>query len=96
MKLLAVTLAAATLLGATAASSQSIQLGPNGPSVDFRSQEQRQRDEWREQRARDRAYRTYDRDTTGTIGRRDCREVVVRERDEFGNTDTRREVRCRR
>jgi hypothetical protein len=82
-------------MSASAASSQTLQLGPGGPSVDFRSPEQRQREEWRE-RQRDRAVRNYDRETTGSVGRRDCREVVVRERDEFGNSETRRELRCAR
>jgi len=95
MKLLAVTLAAATLLGASAASSQTIQIGPGGPSVDFRSPEQRQRDEWRERR-RMREYRDYDVRETGSIRSRDCREIIVRERDEFGTVETRRETRCRR
>jgi len=101
MRILAITLTAAALLSATAASSQTLQLGPGGPSVDFRSpdqrqrDEQRQRDDWRE-RQRDRAARSYDRETTGSVGRRDCREVVVRERDEFGNSETRRELRCQR
>ena len=95
MRILAVTLTAVALMSATAASSQTLQLGPGGPSVDFRSPEQRQREEWRE-RQRDRAVRNYDRETTGSVGRRDCREVVVRERDEFGNSETRRELRCAR
>jgi hypothetical protein len=95
MKLLAVTLAAATLLGASAASSQTLQMGPGGPSVDFRSPEQRDRDEWRE-RNRARAYRDDVRETGSLRDRRDCREVIVRERDEFGNRETRRELRCRR
>jgi len=82
-------------MSASAASSQTLQLGPGGPSVDFRSPEQRQREEWRE-RQRDRAVRNYDRETTGSVGRRDCREVVVRERDEFGNSETHRELRCAR
>jgi hypothetical protein len=95
MKLLAVTLAAATLLGASAASSQTLQIGPGGPSVDFRSQEQRDRDDWRE-RNRARAYRDDVRETGSLRDRRDCREVIIRERDEFGNRETRRELRCRR
>jgi hypothetical protein len=100
MKLLAIGFTALTLLGATAASSQTLQLGPGGPSVDFRNPEQRDRDEWRaRERERDRrgAYRrANDPYATGSTRRRDnCREIVVRERDSFGNTDTRREVRCR-
>ncbi|MET0429888.1 MAG: hypothetical protein ABW026_15500 [Microvirga sp.] len=95
MKLLAVTFTAVALLSASAASSQTIQLGPSGPSVDFRSPEQRQREDMRD-RQRDRAVRGYDRESTGSVGRRDCREVVVREQDEFGNSETHREMRCRR
>lgn len=101
MKILAITFTAVALLSASAASAQTIQLGPSGPSVDFRSPEQRQREEMRQRedmrdRQRDRAARSYDREATGSVGRRDCREVVIREQDEFGNSETRREMRCRR
>jgi hypothetical protein len=95
MKLLITCLAAGMILGTSAVSAQTLQLGPGGPSIDFRSPEQRERDEWRERRREERrARRYYDRDVTGSVGR-DCETVVVRERDRFGEMETRRIRRCR-
>jgi hypothetical protein len=97
MKLIVTSLAASIILGATAVSAQTFQLGPNGPSIDLRSPEQREREELRERR-RDReerrTRRDWDRDTTGSIGR-DCETVIVRERNRFGELETTRERRCR-
>lgn len=98
MKLIITTMTASIILGVSAVSAQTLQLGPEGPSIDFRSQEQRDRDEWRDRRRarddwRDRR-RSRDRDVTGSIGR-DCETVVVRERNRFGEMETHRERRCR-
>lgn len=88
---LAFALAAATILGASAVSAQTIDLGPGGPSVDMRSDRARERDFRREQ---DRREMRRDRDiSTGSVGR--CREVTIRERDEYGNVETRRRQDCR-
>jgi hypothetical protein len=99
MKLIITSLAVSIVLGAAAASAQTLQLGPNGPSIDFRSPEQRDRDEWRERRRareewRERRRQDWDRDATGSIGR-NCETVIVRERNRFGEIETHRERRCR-
>ena len=86
---LAIALAAATMISASAVSAQSIDLGPGGPSLDLRSERGRERDYRREDRRREMdrpaAYRSRER----------CREVTIRERDEYGNVETRRRQDCR-
>lgn len=86
-------LTTATMLAATGASAQQVQI-PGGPSVDFRSERQRDRDFERERMRRDGDYRRGDRDyTTGSTGR--CREVTIRERDDYGRMTTRTREECR-
>ena len=79
--------AAAATLMTTAVSAQVIDLGRGGPSVDLRSDRQRERDYRRDEARRDGG--RYDRRdlTTGSTG---CRSVTVRETDAYGNTVTRR------
>lgn len=99
LKTTAIALAAATLIGTVPVAAQTIDLGRNGPSIDLRSDRQRERDFQREENRRDRerdrrAERRYDRDaSTGSVGR--CREVTIRERDDFGRMRTRTREECR-
>ncbi|MDB5590386.1 hypothetical protein [Enterovirga sp.] len=94
----ALAVAAAAMLGTSAASAQVIDLGRGGPQIDLRSDRQRDRErDWR------RDHHRYDRDgdrgsrydrrglTTGSVG---CREVTVRERDDYGRMVTRTTRRC--
>lgn len=88
----------ATTLGATAASAQQV-IVPGGPSIDFRSEGQRERDFRREERRRDRAMerraeeREFRRDRMDRRGG-GCRTITVRERDDFGRTVTRTREEC--
>lgn len=109
MRLTAIGLAAAVLLGATSvsappAAAQSIEVGPGGGiGVDLRSNRQRERDFQREEARRDRDIerRRADRrdrdygDVTTSSTRRGCREVTVRERNAYGEVETRRTRDCR-
>jgi len=89
MKSIILALAAGMTLSAGAAYAQSIQIGPGG--VQLRDRDRY--DDRYEYRHHRRGY--YDDDmTTGSIGR-NCRMVVVRERDEYGDVTTRRVRRCR-
>jgi hypothetical protein len=88
---LAFALAAATIIGASSVSAQTIDLGRGGPSIDLRGDRARDRDYRRDEERRE---MRRDRDiSTGSVGR--CREVTIRERDEYGNTETRRRQDCR-
>lgn len=51
--ILAGSLVALGLIGAQSASAQSIDIGPGGPSIDLRSQRQRDRDDDREEARRE-------------------------------------------
>ena len=88
---------AVAMLGATAASAQTIDLGRGGPSIDLRGDRQRERDYRREEGRRDGYDRRggYDRRdlSTGSVGG-GCREVTVRERDEYGNVTRRTRRDC--
>lgn len=96
-KTTAMALAAAAMLGTTAVSAQTIDFGRGGPSLDLRSNKQRERDYQRDEYRRDqlRSDRGYDRRdlSTGSV-RNGCREVTVRERDDYGNTVTRTRRDC--
>lgn len=95
-KTTAIVIAAAAMLGATAVSAQTIDFGRGSPSIDLRSNKQRDRDSQREQ-LRDNRYgsRGYDRRdlSTGSV-RSGCREVTVREQDDYGRTVTRTRRDC--
>lgn len=86
--------AAACLTTALPASAQTVEVGPGGVGVDLRSPRQRERDWERDQYRQDRsAERRRDRwDETGSIG---CREVTVRERNDYGERVTRTRRECR-
>lgn len=97
----ALAFAAATILSATAVQAQTVDIGPGGPSIDLRSNRQRERDYDREDARRDRDYDRRssrsdyrgDRDiATGSTG---CRIVTVRERDDTGRLVTRETRECR-
>ncbi|MGA0595100.1 hypothetical protein [Enterovirga sp. CN4-39] len=93
MRFTVIALAAATCIGtALPAAAQSIEVGPRGVGVDLRSPGQRERDwerdQWRRERARER--RRWD--ETGSV--RGCREVTVRERNEYGDRVTRTRREC--
>ena len=67
---------AASLASVVPAAAQRIDVGPNGPSVDFRSRAQRDRDVRREDYRRDsdrddRMYRRQRFDDDRSVGRRD-------------------------
>ena len=90
---------AATVLGTSGVSAQTIELGPRGPSVDLRNDRQRDRDFRREDRMRDMDEDRRDRRraerrelSTGSVG---CRTVTVRERDDSGRTVVRKTRECR-
>jgi len=89
-------LVAATTIGASQVQAQSIEFGRGGPSVDLRSERQRERDfrhdDYRRDRDFDRRRAFRDRDiTTGSTG---CRVVTVRERDAYGNRSIRERRSC--
>jgi hypothetical protein len=87
-KTLLVAFAASTLLGATAVSAQVVDLGGRGgPSIDLRSERQRERD-YRREREERRADR-YER-----VERRGCRTVTVREETGDGRTIIRKRREC--
>lgn len=91
MKPVILGLAALLALGATGASAQGIRIGPDGVRIDDGRDNVRReyRDERRMRRDRDRDL------TTGTVGRRGCREVTIRERDDDGSLVTRTRRECR-
>ena len=98
MRITLLALVAATCLGtALPVAAQTFEVGPGGVGVDLRSPRQRdrdfERDEWRRDRAveRRRAARSWD--ETGSVGR--CREVTIRERNEYGDRVTRTRRDCR-
>lgn len=104
MRSLAVSSIAAALLGATfvgapPAVAQTVEIGPRGGvGVDLRNPRQRDRDEVREEarRERDSDRRRARRDddvATGAVG--GCREVTIRERNDYGETVTRTRRDCR-
>lgn len=101
----ALALAAATIIGSAPLSAQTIDLGGRGgPSIDLRSERQKDRDFRREQAARDREFdrreeerdrrRAARRDRDLATGSTGCREITVRERDDFGRTVTRTRREC--
>lgn len=103
----ALALTAAVILGTTGVSAQVVDLGGRGgPSIDLRSNKQRDRDYQREQSRRDGEYdrrADYDRRgggyerrdlSTGSVGRSGCRTVTIREQDDYGRTVTRRRSDC--
>ena len=94
MRVTLLALAAATCLGtALPAAAQTFEVGPGGVGVDLRSPRQRERDfERREMRREERRGGRYY-DETGSVGR--CREVTVRERNEYGDRVTRTRRECR-
>jgi hypothetical protein len=65
--------------------AQTLEVGPGGVGVDLRGPHQRERD-----RERRRAMRHWD--ETGSVG---CREVTIRERNEYGERVTRTRRECR-
>jgi Ni/Co efflux regulator RcnB len=91
----ALVVAAAAMLGTSAVSAQVVDLGRGGPTIDLRSDRQRERDYQRREMRRDAEYgrSRYDRRdlSTGSVG---CRTVTIRERDEYGNSVTRRRSDC--
>ena len=93
----ALAFAAAAMLGTTGVSAQTIDFGRGGPSVDLRSDRQRERDFQRRQLRRDAEYGRgrYDRDdlSTGSV-RGGCRQITVREQDDYGRTVTRTRRDC--
>lgn len=95
MRIGAIALLAAGLLSASAAGAQTFEVGPGGVGVDMRSPRQRERDMLREEerrerwRERRRAERDMYRDD------RDCREVTIRTRNEFGERIERTRRECR-
>lgn len=96
----ALAFAAATILGATGVQAQSVDIGPNGPSIDLRSNRQRDRDVQRDDYRRDRDYdrrssRNDRRDRDIATGSTGCRVVTVRERDDSGRMVTRETRDCR-
>lgn len=97
LKTTAIALATVAMLGTTAVSAQTIDLGRGAPSIDLRSNKQRERDYQRDnyRREQTRSDRGYDRRdlSTGSV-RNGCREVTVRERDDYGNTVTRTRRDC--
>jgi hypothetical protein len=92
MRVAFLALVAATCIGtALPAAAQSIEVGPGGVGVDLRGPRARDydRDEYRRVERR----RSRDWDETGSVGR--CREVTVRERNEYGDRVTRTRRDCR-
>jgi hypothetical protein len=95
MRFIAIAIVAASLAGGTAAQAQTVEVGPGGVGLDLRSPRQRERDFEREQdrreeyRERRRAERDYDRRRGG------CREVTIRERNDYGEMVTRTRRECR-
>jgi len=97
MRISLLALVAATCIGsAVPAAAQSIEVGPGGVGVDIRGPRARDRDFERDEYRRDRSVerrRGRDRDETGSAGR--CREVTIRERNEYGDRVTRTRRECR-
>lgn len=85
--------AAACLATALPASAQTFEVGPGGVGVDLRSPRQRERDfereEYRRDRERERRRDRWDESSA------DCREVTIRERNEYGERVTRTRRDCR-
>lgn len=92
--------ATAAILGGTGVQAQTVDIGPGGPSIDLRSNRQRDRDMQRDDMRRD---REDDRRSSRSRGDRDlatgstggCRTVTVRERDDSGRMVTRETRECR-
>lgn len=95
MRITALAVAAAALLGIAGAQAQTLEVGPGGVGVDMRGPRERARDEDRREEFRDRrrAERFRDRDDYRRGGRR-CREVTVRSRNEYGERVTRTRREC--
>ena len=94
MRMTLFALAAAACIGAAVpASAQSIEVGPGGVGVDIRGPRARDRDYDREEIRRTERRRGRDWDETGSAGR--CREVTIRERNEYGERVTRTRRDCR-
>lgn len=98
LRVTALAFAAATILGASGVQAQTVDIGPGGPSIDLRSNRQRERDydrsDSRRDRDDDRRSTRRDRDlATGSAG--GCRTVTVRERDDNGRMVTRETRECR-
>jgi hypothetical protein len=95
MRVTILAIAAAACIGAAIpATAQSIDVGPGGVGVDLRSPRQRERDWDREEARRDRARERRRWDETGST-RGDCREVTIRERNDYGEMVTRTRRDCR-
>lgn len=92
-KTLLLAFAASTLLGMSAASAQTIGIGPGGPSIDLRSERQRERDFRREREERELRRDRYER-RTERYERRGCRTVTVREETDDGRTIIRKRRQC--
>ncbi len=93
MRVTLLALAAATCIGtALPAAAQSIEVGPGGIGVDIRGPRARDRDYDRDDYRRVERRRGRDWDETGSVGR--CREVTVRERNEYGDRVTRTRREC--
>lgn len=96
----ALALTAAAILGTTGVSAQVVDLGGRGgPTIDLRSNRQRERDYQRDDYRRDAEYNRrggYDRRdlSTGSVGRSGCRTITVQEQDSYGRTTTRRRSEC--
>lgn len=91
---------AAAVIGTTGVQAQSVDIGPGGPSIDLRSNRQRERDFQRDEMRRDRdderrSSRRESRDRDITTGATGCRVVTVRERDDSGRMVTRETRECR-
>lgn len=100
MRTTALAFAAAAILGGSLISiparAQTVEVGPGGVGVDLRSPRQRERDYVREEERRDRrrAMRDQDEMSTGSV-RGGCREVTIRERNDYGEMVTRTRRECR-
>ena len=95
MRLTIMAIMAATCIATTVpAAAQTFEVGPGGVGVDIRGPRARDRDWDRDDHRRverRRAARNWD--ETGSVGR--CREVTVRERNEYGERITRTRRECR-
>ncbi len=93
LRTLALALSAVAVIGTSAVSAQTIDLGRGGPSIDLRSDGQRERDYRRDRRDDQYRGRRSERDELSTRGGR-CRTVTVRRQDDYGRTVTRRTREC--
>ena len=96
MKLATIAFLAAALAGGTAVEAQTFEVGPGGVGVDLRSPRQREREieraEERRERFRERRRAERYEDDRPRGG---CREVTVRERNDYGEMVTRTRRTCR-